>query len=79
MPRLIPIDPTTATGKAKELLDEIRAASGSTPNALRSMAASPAVLDGWLQLERARATALPGRVAESVIDFPLVTPASAAA
>jgi uncharacterized peroxidase-related enzyme len=53
MPRLTPIDPTTATGQAKELLDGVEAALGMTPNMARTMAKNPAVLKGWIELNSA--------------------------
>ena len=50
MPRLTPIDPATAAGETKELLDGIQAAFGMTPNSFRAMANNPAVLKGWVEL-----------------------------
>jgi uncharacterized peroxidase-related enzyme len=46
MPRLTPIDPAWAEGKAKAkaLLDGVQKAIGRTPNLLRTMAHSPAAL-----------------------------------
>src|SRR6266516_2996933 len=58
MPRLTPIDPTTATGQAKELLDRVEAALGMTPNMARTMARNPAVLKGWIELNSALGTTL---------------------
>ncbi|OGL08836.1 MAG: peroxidase [Candidatus Rokubacteria bacterium RIFCSPLOWO2_02_FULL_73_56] len=48
MTRLTPIDPAAATGKAKELLSAVEAKLRFTPNMMRTMAISPAVLDGYL-------------------------------
>ena len=48
MPRLIAIDPATATGEAKELLDGIQKKLGVTPNVIRTMANAPAVLKAYL-------------------------------
>ena len=48
MTRLTPIDPAAATGKAKELLSAVQAKLRFTPNMMRTMAVSPAVLDGYL-------------------------------
>jgi uncharacterized peroxidase-related enzyme len=48
MPRLQPINPSNATGKAKELLDAVKAKLGLVPNMTRVMAASPAVLESYL-------------------------------
>ena len=53
MPRLTSIDPATATGEAKELLDGIQAAFGMTPNSFRAMANNPGVLKGWIELNGA--------------------------
>ena len=52
MPRITPLDPATAHGRAKELLDAVQVALGATPNMTRTMARS-AVLDGWLGLNGA--------------------------
>jgi uncharacterized peroxidase-related enzyme len=48
MPRIAPIDPAHANGKAKPLLDGVRQAYGRAPNILRAMAASPAALQAFL-------------------------------
>jgi uncharacterized peroxidase-related enzyme len=48
MARLTAVDPGRATGKAKELLDLVKAKIGMTPNMMRTMANSPAVLEGYL-------------------------------
>ncbi|WP_125778418.1 carboxymuconolactone decarboxylase family protein [Antribacter gilvus] len=53
MTKLAPIDPTTATGAAKELLDQVQAALGVTPNMTKVMANSPALLRGYLALSGA--------------------------
>lgn len=50
------VDPTTATGTAKELLDQVQAALGVTPNMTKAMANSPALLRGYLALSGALAT-----------------------
>ncbi len=48
MPRVNLVDPATATGAAKPLLDEIKGAFGSVPNMFRAVANSPAALkDMW--------------------------------
>lgn len=56
MSRLIPIQPEKATGKAKELLDAVQAKLKITPNMTKVMANSPAVLQGYLQLNAALAS-----------------------
>lgn len=48
MSRLQPVDPSTATGKAKELLDAVRSNLGIVPNMTRVMAISPVVLEAYL-------------------------------
>ncbi len=51
--RLHAIDPAKATGKAKEVLEEVQAAFGMTPNLMRTMANSPAVLRAYLDFSGA--------------------------
>ncbi|MDA0738035.1 MAG: peroxidase-related enzyme [Nitrospirae bacterium] len=53
MTRLPAIDPETATGQAKQLLDGVQKKLGFTPNILRTMANSPAVLQGYLNFSTA--------------------------
>jgi len=53
MTRLSVIDPKNAQGKAKDLLDAVKAKLGIVPNMTRVMADSPAVLEGYLQLSGA--------------------------
>ena len=53
MSRLNAIDPQTATGKAKELLDAVQAKLSITPNITRVMAHAPAVLEGYLSFSGA--------------------------
>ena len=48
MSRLNAIDPSTATGKTKQLLDAVKGKLGMVPNMTRVMAASPAVLESYL-------------------------------
>jgi uncharacterized peroxidase-related enzyme len=50
MSRIPQINPETATGKAKELLDAVKGKLGLVPNMTRAMANSPAALDGYLSL-----------------------------
>jgi uncharacterized peroxidase-related enzyme len=66
MPRLTPIDPATATGEAKELLDGIQAAFGSTPNSFRAMANNPGVLKAWVELSGALGPTLPRKLGEQI-------------
>jgi uncharacterized peroxidase-related enzyme len=55
MPRLNPIQPDHTTGKAKELLDGVHAKLKITPNMMKVMANSPAVLQGYLSFSGALA------------------------
>jgi AhpD family alkylhydroperoxidase len=55
MARFLAVDPAQATGKAKELLDQVQAQLGITPNMMRTMANSPAVLQGYLSFSGALA------------------------
>lgn len=48
MVRISSIDPITATGRTKELLDSTQLQLGRIPNLYRSMAHSPAALEGYL-------------------------------
>ena len=53
MSRLIPVDPATATGEAKTLLDGVQKKLGMTPNVIRTIANSPAALKAYLGLGEA--------------------------
>jgi uncharacterized peroxidase-related enzyme len=55
MARLNPIDKGAATGKTKDLLDQVEKKLGFVPNMMRTMAVSPAVLEGYLGLSGALA------------------------
>ncbi|MFF4821440.1 carboxymuconolactone decarboxylase family protein [Kitasatospora sp. NPDC001309] len=55
MPRLAVVNPDTATPAAKVLLDKVERALGVTPNMMRAMASSPAVLDAYLSFSGALA------------------------
>jgi uncharacterized peroxidase-related enzyme len=48
MQRIKAIDPQSASGRVKELLDAVQAKLGLTPNIVRTMASSPAVLEAYL-------------------------------
>lgn len=50
MARVAVIDPQTATGEAKELLDAVQAGLGMVPNFIRILANSPAALGAFLGL-----------------------------
>ena len=53
MPRLNAIDPSIATGKAKELLDGVKTKIGMVPNLMRTFANSAAALEGYLSFSGA--------------------------
>jgi uncharacterized peroxidase-related enzyme len=53
MTRIQPIDYEQATGKTKELLDAVKAKLGITPNMMKTMAQSPAVLEAYLNFSGA--------------------------
>jgi uncharacterized peroxidase-related enzyme len=58
MSRLQPVDPSTATGRSKELLDAVKGKLGMVPNMTKVMAASPAVLESYLGFSGALAGGL---------------------
>jgi uncharacterized peroxidase-related enzyme len=67
MSRLQPVDPNQTTGKAKAQLEGVGKKLGMVPNMMRTMAASPAVLDGYLGLSGALgAGRLPAKLREQV-------------
>jgi uncharacterized peroxidase-related enzyme len=55
MARLSAVDPTTATGKVKDMLDAVKTKMGKVPNMTRVMANSPAVLESYLGFSGAMA------------------------
>jgi uncharacterized peroxidase-related enzyme len=65
MSRLPQLDPTTATGEAADLLRQVQATLGLTPNMTKVMANSPALLRSYLAMSGALATGvLPSAVRE---------------
>jgi uncharacterized peroxidase-related enzyme len=67
MPRIEPIEMDQATGKAKELLDELAGRGGEPGPMLRAMANAPALLRGYLDLTRAmKRTHLDRRIVERI-------------
>ena len=48
MTRLNAVDPSTASGETKELLDAVQSKIGMTPNVLRTLANSPVALKSYL-------------------------------
>src|SRR5437588_10300833 len=64
--RIVPLDPTTADERQRELLATVKSALGATPNMTTTMARS-AVLEGWLALNAAlRKGAISGADAERI-------------
>ena len=55
MPRIQPVDPESAAGKTKELLEKVKAKAGRVPNILKTMAHSPAVLESYMVFSEAAA------------------------
>ena len=67
MSRLKTIDPAEASGKTKELLERIQATFGMTPNLMRVMASSPAVLESYLSIGATlRGGVLPAKLRERI-------------
>src|SRR5262245_53254587 len=67
MQRITPIDVQAAQGRAKELLDAVKARLGIVPNMTRSMAVAPAVLEASLGFIGALGQGvLPARVREQL-------------
>ncbi len=56
MPRIQPIQTQDASGKAKDLLNAVQAKIGMTPNLMKTLAHSPAALEGYLSFSGALAT-----------------------
>lgn len=56
MPRIQPIQTQDASGKAKDLLNAVQAKIGMTPNLMKTLANSPAALEGYLSFSGALAT-----------------------
>jgi uncharacterized peroxidase-related enzyme len=67
MARIEPIEIDQATGKAKELLDELAGRGGEPGPMVRAMANAPALLRGYLDLNRAmKRTHLDRRIVERI-------------
>lgn len=60
MQRLNSVNPETAEGRQKELLDTVETAFGMVPNTTRVMANSPAVLESFLGFSQAMGSAAIG-------------------
>ena len=67
MPRLPALHADTATGQAKDYLDEAEAKLGFTPNLIKTMANSPAVLKSYLNFSSALGIGmLPAKLREQI-------------
>lgn len=67
MSRIQPVDYEETTGKARELLDAVRAKFGLIPNMMKTMAQSPAVLAAYLNFNAAlEGGALDAKVREQI-------------
>ncbi len=67
MPRLKAIEPDRATGQAKQLLDAVNAKFGMVPNLARTLANSPAALQGYLAFgEALDGAVLPAKLREQI-------------
>lgn len=67
MTRIQAIDPATATGKARTLLDAVKTKMGMAPNLTRVLANAPAALDGYLAFSGALAGgALDAKIREQI-------------
>ncbi len=65
--RISPVDVGLAEGQTKELLGVVKSKFGTVPNALKTMAQAPAVLEGYLSLNGALAKGvLPAKVREQI-------------
>lgn len=60
------INPETATGKAKELLDAVQAKIGMVPNLMRALANSPAALEVYLGFGALDQGSLPPALREQI-------------
>ncbi len=49
MPQIQPVDPALTEGKSRELLQSVQKQLGMVPNMMKTLAHSPAVLEGYLQ------------------------------
>jgi len=66
MQKITAIKHAEASGKAKELLDGVNAKLGFVPNMMATMASSPAVLEGYLNLSGALGSSLNAKLREQI-------------
>lgn len=56
MPRIPAVNPATATGKTKQLLDAVQAKLGLTPNLMKTLGHAPSALEAYLNFNGALAS-----------------------
>lgn len=66
MSRIQPIQLTEADARTRPLLDQVQRSLGLVPNMMKTMARSPSVLSGYLELNRALSGALEPRLREQI-------------
>lgn len=66
MQRITAIDHESAEGKAKELLDGVKAKLGFAPNLMKTMASSLAVLEAYLNFSGSLGTTLNAKLREQI-------------
>ena len=67
MPRIAALEPERATGRAKQLLDQVNEKFGMVPNLARTLANSPAALQGYLAFgEALEGGMLPAKLREQI-------------
>lgn len=67
MARIQPLNPETAQGPAKPLLDAVKGKLGMVPNMMRTMAHAPTVLESYLNFSGALAkSSLDGKTREAI-------------
>jgi uncharacterized peroxidase-related enzyme len=66
MSRIAALDPATATGAAKDLLDAVKKGLGVAPNLFRVTAQSPAALEGMVTLHGAIGKGLNAKLREAI-------------
>ncbi|RJT96597.1 alkylhydroperoxidase [Arthrobacter frigidicola] len=73
MPRFAPLTPRTATGASRDLLTDLVSRQGPIGDMVATMAHSPAVLTGYLQLSRAMKRAKLSRKVSELVSIAVQT------
>jgi len=68
--RISPIDPAVAEGRTRQQLDGVKKTLGVVPNMMRTMAHSPALLEGYLGFSAALAKGALRPAVRSLITAP---------